>query len=293
MGFWSFSNKLVSLLFLAGTTLLLILIVLSGAINDYPVDRFYWVQGDTSNISGAPALSRWTFWGVCDRNSSGSTVCSDLSPAYPISPVDNFGTTVNVPSDFVDNRSTFYYLTRFSFCFFWIALAFIGIAFLLYAISWCSYAFTKVVFILVTVGALVDMAAVSCQTAASVMARNAFHNANLSSDIGASLFGIAWASVACSLYLFFATGASFIKRAYQSHKEFVEMQKYKEQALMYQGKQEALAPTDVAESYGMNEDLEHNQAAVISEPQPQESHHSGIKFFKIRRTQQPGDQESV
>ncbi|SCV00187.1 LAMI_0G03422g1_1 [Lachancea mirantina] len=295
MGVFGWTNRLVTLLFLAGTTLLLILIVLSGAIESYPIDRYYWVQGDTSGISGAPAVSRWTFWGVCNIDSNGNTHCDSLAPADPISPVDNFGTTVNVPSDFVTNRNTFYYLTRFSFCFFWIALAFLGIAFLLYILSWCSYAFNKVVFLLVAVGALFDLAAVSLQTAAAVMARNAFHSAKLSSNVSATLFGIGWASVACSIYLFFSTGASFIKRAYQSHKEYVEMQKYKEQALMYQGKQEAINNGDIAESYHINDDLEQNRASAAPVPDvhPPESHQSGIKFFKIRRSQQPGDQESV
>lgn len=291
MGILSATNRTISLIFLAGNTLLLILIILSGATTSFPVNRFYWLQADTSGLGSAPDLSRWTFWGLCSRT-NGELRCNDLSPAYPISPKDNFGTTVNVPTDFITDRNTYYYLTRFAFCFFWIALAFMGVAFLLYVMSWCSYSFTKVVFLLATVGALFDLAAVSMQTAASVMARNAFRDGNRTADINATLFGIAWASVACSLYIFFGTGASFIRRAYESHKEYVEMQRYKEQALMYQGKQQAVSDVPDAESYGINEDLEHNRATVAPEAQP-EAHHSGIKFFKIRRTQKAGDQESV
>ncbi|SCU86124.1 LAME_0D04610g1_1 [Lachancea meyersii CBS 8951] len=293
-------NRSICMLFLAGATLLLILIVLSGSTTNFPVDRFYWLQADTSGISGAPSgQARWTFWGLCSRDASNKLVCPDLAPAYPISPRDNFGqaATSELPSDFVSSRSTYYYLTRFAFCFFWIALAFLGVSLLLYAFSWCSYSFTKVVFLLASVGALFDVAAVSCQTAATVMARNAFHDAGRSANISATLFGIAWASVACSLYIFFGTGVSFMRRAYQSHKEYVEMQKYKEQALMYQGKQEALQP-DV-ESYPIHDNAEVHDSmnptgfvAPVPETQP-ESHHSGIKFFKIRKTQKAGDQESV
>ncbi|SCU79715.1 LADA_0B02696g1_1 [Lachancea dasiensis] len=291
MAVFTHINRVVTLLFLAGATLLLILILLSGAITEFPIDRFYWLEAETSDISGAPTgLARWTFWGLCTKDSSGNLQCPNLAPAYPISPRDNFSSAPSseLPSDFVDSRATYYYLTRFAFCFFWIALAFVGVALLLYALSWCSYAFTKVIFLLAIGGALFDAAAVSCQTAASVMARNAFRNDNRSANISATLFGIAWASVACTLYIFFATGASFLRRAYQSHKEFVEMQKYKEQALMYQGKQEALQP-DV-ESYPIRDDTQ--PGSGMPETQP-EAHHSGIKFFKIRRSQQPGDQESV
>ncbi|SCU86883.1 LAFA_0E03576g1_1 [Lachancea sp. 'fantastica'] len=289
-------NRSITLLFLAGTTLLLILIVLSGSTTNFPVDRFYWLEADTTGITGAPSgTSRWTFWGLCSYDSSNKLVCPNLAPAYPISPRDNFkqAPSSELPSDFVDSRSTYYYLTRFSFCFFWIALAFMGVSFLLYAFSWCSYGFTKVVFMLSSVGAIFDAAAVSCQTAATVMARNTFHKGNHSASISATLHGIAWASVACSLYIFFGTGVTFLRRAYQSHKEYVEMQKYKEQALMYQGKQEALQPD--TESYPIHDGGELNDAGLVApgpETQP-ESHHSGIKFFKIRKTQKPGDQESV
>ncbi|SCV02095.1 LANO_0F15170g1_1 [Lachancea nothofagi CBS 11611] len=297
MGAISIVNRTLCLLFMAGTTLLLILIILSGSTTSFPVNRFYWLEADTSGITGAPDQSaRWTFWGLCTRDSSsGDVTCPTLAPAYPISPRDNFGSAPasELPTSFVDSRATYYYLTRFSFCFFWVALAFMGVAFLLYVISWCSYAFTKVVFILAAVGALFDTAAVSCQTAATVMARNAFKHSNRSASLSATLMGIAWASVACSLIVFFGTGATFIRRAYQSHKEYVEMQKYKEQALMYQGKQEALQP-DV-ESYPIRDGDAAAGVAPLgatTETQP-ETHHSGIKFFKIRRSQKPGDQESV
>lgn len=294
MGLLGISNRLITLLLLAGTTLLLILIVLSGAIKEYPINRFYWLQADTANITGAPPLTRWTFWGVCNSTGNDITQCDGLAPAAPISPVDNFGTTIGVPSDFISDRDTYYYLTRFSFCFFWISLAFIGISLILYVFSWCSLAFTKVVFLLVLVGSLLDIAAVSCQTAATVMGRNAFHDSGLSASIGASMLGIAWASVACCLILFFTTGATFIRRAYQSHKEYVQMQQYKEQALMYQGKQEALGINpETADSYNVPQDLEGGQVNAPDVTQPQESHHSGIKFFKIRRTQKNSDEESI
>lgn len=187
-----------TLLFLAGNTLLLILIVLSGSMNNYPVDRFYWVQADTSGIPNAANTTRWTFWGACSIV-DGRTSCNDLSPAAPISPQDNFNTKVNVPHKFINDRDTYYYLSRFSFCFFWIALAFVGIAFLLYILSFCSNIILQVVLILCIMGFIFNMVAVVLQTAVSVMARNAFHDADRSAKISAPLLGIAWASFVVSL----------------------------------------------------------------------------------------------
>ncbi|CCE66026.1 hypothetical protein TPHA_0O00560 [Tetrapisispora phaffii CBS 4417] len=209
--------KLSTLLFLAGNTLLLILIIISGSTNDYPINNFYWVEADTANIPNAPDVTRWTFWGACGVENGDETNCgSNLSPAAPISPVDNFHTTINVPSKFVNDRNTFYYLTRFSFCLFWISLAFIGITFLLYIISWFSYEFTKVCFLLVSIGCLFNVTGVVLQTAASVLARNAFNKTGVNhSKLGSDLFGIAWASVALSLLEAIALAVTHINNVYQ------------------------------------------------------------------------------
>lgn len=163
-------------------------------MTNYPVDRFYWVQADTSGIPNAANTTRWTFWGACSIN-DGVTYCGDhLSPAAPISPVDNFNTKVNVPSKLISDRDTYYYLSRFSFCFFWIALAFIGVAFLLYILTFCSKIILQVVLILCIVGFIFNMVAVILQTAVSVMARNAFHDADRSAKVSAPLLAISWAS---------------------------------------------------------------------------------------------------
>ncbi|KAK5779796.1 hypothetical protein RI543_002919 [Arxiozyma heterogenica] len=184
-----------TLLFLAGNTLLLILIILSGSMTNYPIDRLYWIQGDTSGIPNAANTTRWTFWGACSI-SNGITECGEhLSPAAPISPLDNFDTKVNVPFKFISDRDTYYYLSRFSFCFFWIALAFIGVAFLLYILTFCSRFILQVVMILSIVGCIFNMVAVVLQTAVSVLARNAFHDADRKANVGAPLLGIAWASL--------------------------------------------------------------------------------------------------
>ncbi|QEU58589.1 Sur7 [Kluyveromyces lactis] len=285
----SILTKFVSLLFLMGSTMLLIFIVLSGSIEHSPVNEFYWLQADTSNITGAPALSRWTFWGLCGVSGNKNVNCSSLEPAYPLSPVDDFGTTEGFPSDFVSNRDTYYYLTRFSFCFFLIALVFIGVGLIFYVLSWCSYSFTKTVFVAIVIGTLLNMAASACQTAATVLAKNAFKDADVSVDIGVKLMAFSWTTVALNIILFFITGASFIRKAYKAHKEFVELQNYKEQALSYEQQQQQLQ----FQQQQQQQDLEATGAATaIDEPQPQESHQTGIKFFKIRRTQK-SDEESI
>lgn len=280
-----------------GSTLLLIFIVLSGSIVESPVNKFYWLQADTSDIAGAPEISRWTFWGLCGVSGDNNVNCSYLQPAFPLSPVDDFGTTVNVPRDFVSSRDTYYYLSRFSFCFFLISLVFIGVALIFYVLSWCSYTFSKTVFVTITIGTLLNMAASGCQTAATVLAKNAFKDAGLSAKVGVKLMAFSWTTVAMNIVLFFVTGASFIRKAYKAHQEFVELQKYKDQALGYEMQHQQFQPLSTAGADpAYAQDLEANGASSLHDdrpaPQPQEPHQSGIKFFKIRRTHK-SDEESI
>lgn len=209
---WNITLRLLVLLFLAGNTLLLILMIISGATDHYPVNRFYWVQGNTTGIPNAGAETRWTFWGACLQDTDGTDTCTgNLAPAYPISPVDNFNTHVNVPHQFISKRDAFYYLTRFSFCFFWIALAFVGVSFILYILTWCSKMMSNMVVVLMSFGFVFNTAAVVLQTAASVMAKNAFHNGDRSAKLGASMMGMAWASVFLCIVEFVVLAVSFVK----------------------------------------------------------------------------------
>lgn len=295
--------RLGTLLFLAGNTLLLILIIISGATNSYPISSFYWVQGDTSGIPNAPDLTRWTFWGACSRQDD-QTICrGNLSPGYPISPVDNFGTNINVPGPFISNRDAFYYLTRFSFCFFWIALAFIGTSFLLYIGSWCSYGFSQVVWLLTTVGCLFNVTAVVLQTAASVMARNAFNGADRATHLGSDLLGIAWASVVLSMiesvsvfYEYFRKFKSHVIKEHEKEMGAIDSRPlgsknwfYSSKSDNYQAEEPALATTD---PYTQNNTNVTSTAAASAVPQ--ENQQKGINFFTVRKTQKvTHDDDSV
>ena len=105
------------------------LILLAGAINHDPVNRYYFVEADTGNIPGAPQISRWTYWNVCPKVGS-AIACGDrhyekVHAAFPFNPPgkSNFNTDVNVPLRF-QNTDFYYLMTRFAFAFMLIALFF-------------------------------------------------------------------------------------------------------------------------------------------------------------------------
>lgn len=121
--------SLISLILVAGGLLFGLFIILAGAIDHAPVNRWYFLQADTSNIPNAPALSRWTFWNICD-GASGHNICSgsgygSVSPARPLDPPagSNFGTDTNIPQAFIGTKY-YYLMTRSMFAFALISLFF-------------------------------------------------------------------------------------------------------------------------------------------------------------------------
>ncbi|XBW38340.1 hypothetical protein QEN19_003929 [Hanseniaspora menglaensis] len=242
--FLLFNKTLITILLVLGNLLLLFLIIFSGTTNSFPINKLYLLQADTSNIPGALyQTSRWTFWGLCE-NKNGKTYCptghgnSTISPAYPVSPYDNFGTSTNIPSSFVNNRDTYYYLSRFTFVFVLLGLIFQGVAALNYLFNWCSKHFIKTTWLFQSLATLFCTAAAACTTPVAVMARNNFNKSPKSAGAGKAKVGvdylaILWASCACSILLFFILGTNFLKKIYQSHKEYVEMEKVKQDALKY------------------------------------------------------------
>ncbi|ODQ62358.1 hypothetical protein WICANDRAFT_24853, partial [Wickerhamomyces anomalus NRRL Y-366-8] len=266
--------------------LLLILIVLSGSIDHFPINKFYWIEADTSGMGNAPSLSRWTFWGLASEQ-NGKNSKETLSPAYPFSPVDNFDTTENVPSDFVSNRDTYYYLTRFAFAFFWIALAFVGVSLLISIFSVFSYSIIKVNSWLTTLALIFDAGAVAFMTAAIVLGRSAFKSENRYVHLGPALLGIAWASVAVLIILFFVSWGELISASYKKHKSRVRAEKGEEAYIPQNQQNEPIpAPPAAGQTDYTAEDpyAQQKQGTLNNE--------SGIKFFKIRRHNKE-DGESV
>lgn len=120
----------ISLILVAGGVLFMFFILLAGAVDGFPVNRWYFLEADTSNIPGAPPLSRWTYWNVCGVDGA-RTACGDANhekvhPAFPLDPSSprNFDTDVNVPRNFVEHNGYYFLMTRFMFAFMLIALFF-------------------------------------------------------------------------------------------------------------------------------------------------------------------------
>jgi hypothetical protein len=100
---------------------------LTGAINSAPLNKFYFLEASTRNIAGARNPSRWTFFAICGADGNLNANCGKVVPALPFDPPRNFGTTNGIPEAFIGTH-TYYYLSRFMFAFYLIALFFAAVA---------------------------------------------------------------------------------------------------------------------------------------------------------------------
>ena len=120
---------------LAGGIVLQFLVILSG-LNSTPLNQIYFLQADTNAITNGNTQfrnpARWTYLDICGVGANGLNAdCTSTRPALPFDPVRNFGTTTGVPDAFVNHRNYYFYLSRFAWVFYLIALFFAVVAFLL------------------------------------------------------------------------------------------------------------------------------------------------------------------
>ena len=81
---------LVSLILIAGSIVLMFFVVLSGVTNSTPLNKTYFLQADTSGITGARPVSQWTYFYVCG---AGNQNCGKPVPDLPFGYAWNSGAT--------------------------------------------------------------------------------------------------------------------------------------------------------------------------------------------------------
>ncbi|KAF1365714.1 SUR7-domain-containing protein [Lizonia empirigonia] len=175
---------LTALLLVAAGIVMQFFTILSGAVNSAPLNQFYFLEATTTGIPNARNPSRWTFFAVCGRDpSSGhNTNCG----------------AVNVPEQFV-GTNMYFYLSRFMFAFYLIALFFAACALLTGLLALCSRLGGYLSGLTVAIALFFQTLSAALLTAWVVKGRDAFRSANLDASIGRYLLAFAWASMACFL----------------------------------------------------------------------------------------------
>jgi len=187
----------VSLTLLAGGIVLQFFLILSGAVSSAPIDLFYFLEASTNGIADARNPSRWTFFSICgvDPSTGHNANCGAVVPALPFDPPRNFGSTDGIPEQFIGTH-TYYYLSRFMFAFFLMALFFAAVALATGALALCSRLGGYLSAMTTLVALFFQALAAALMTAWVVKGRNAFRSAGQEAHVGKYLMGFAWASTA-------------------------------------------------------------------------------------------------
>lgn len=189
---------ILSLLALLGAGLLLFFNILCGASTSSVLGQFYWLQADTSGISGAHPTTRWTNYDSCGVRNGRNYDCSSKQAGYPMSPRANFGQSSGIPSGLSSRKGITYYLSRVGWAFLLLGLLFTILALLPVAVSFCipGLSILGIGSNFATNAALLFTVLSACLlTAAYVKARNAFRSDGRQTSLGKKMFAFIWTSV--------------------------------------------------------------------------------------------------
>jgi len=195
----------VSLILVAGAIVMQFFVILSGGVQSSPENKIYFLEADTGGIPNARNPSRWTYWAICSKDSfnGANSDCGSPVAALPFDPKHktNFGTTFNLPEP-LQNGKRFYYLSRFAWVFYLLALIFAATAFFAGALALCTRIGAYLSGFLTFIALGWQTLAAALMTAWTIQGRKAFKDNGQGATLGRNAYGFSWAPVAL---LFLAT----------------------------------------------------------------------------------------
>ncbi|KAB2580400.1 hypothetical protein BFW01_g3387 [Lasiodiplodia theobromae] len=203
--------SLSALILLAGGIVFQFLVILSGGVSGTPENQVYFLEASTDGVSpGTRNPSRWTFWSICGKDSNGHNAnCGAVVPALPFDPPRNFGTETGVPDQFIGTHH-YYYLSRFMFAFYLIAVFFAAIALFTGLLALCSRLGGYLSGFNTFIALFFQTITAALMTAWTVQGRDAFKSNNQSAHLGVKAYAFTWCAMACfliSTVLFCMSGA--------------------------------------------------------------------------------------
>ncbi|KAK3330637.1 SUR7/PalI family-domain-containing protein [Apodospora peruviana] len=186
--------SLISMIFLSGSLVMLWFIILSGVTHTSPLRQTHFLRADTSGITGARPISQWTYFHICG---DGNIDCGPARPGLPLGDAWS-GNPTGAPVELIGNYGggttsfTFWYMWRFGWVFFLIALLFEILAFFSGFLACCSRLGSAVSGLISLIALFFLTIAVSLMTATFVKMRNAFAADGRDASLGTYAFGFAW-----------------------------------------------------------------------------------------------------
>ncbi|KAI1404728.1 SUR7/PalI family-domain-containing protein [Hypoxylon fuscum] len=186
----------LSLIFLAGSLVMLFFVILSAVTNTSPLNQTYFLSAETRGITGARSVTQWAYFYICGE---GNVDCSGAWPAPPL----GWAWSANpsgAPSELIgthggDTTSMYYYyMWRFGWVFYLIALVFSVVAFFAGFVACCGRLGSAIAGLAALVALFFHTIAVSLMTAVFVKMRNAFIANGQNASLGRYAFGFSWGS---------------------------------------------------------------------------------------------------
>ncbi|KAK4495476.1 hypothetical protein PRZ48_013807 [Zasmidium cellare] len=205
---------LAAILLLAGGIVMQFFIVLSG-LDTSPVNQVYFLQASTNGITNGNTRlrnpARWTYLDICGVGANGrNTDCTDTTAALPFDPVRNFGTTSGVPARFVDDRSYYFYMSRFAWVFYLIALFFAVVAIFISLFALFARLGAYLTGFTTFLALFFQTLAAALMTAWVVRGRDGFRSNGNDAKIGVKAMAFTWSTWACFFLatIFFCVGGT-------------------------------------------------------------------------------------
>ncbi|KAK5991087.1 SUR7 family protein FMP45 [Cladobotryum mycophilum] len=198
------------LVLLATSILFLFFIILPGVTDSTPFGKTYFLRADTSGITGARAVSQWTYFYICG---DGNKDCGGAHAAIPFGYAWD-GRAQNAPDSLIGSygghttSKEYYYLWRFGWVFILITLFFEVLAFFASFVACCGRLGAAVAFLISSFALFCFSIAAALTTVTFVKARDQFRDNDRSAKVGVWSFGFLWGGYAALLIsvILFALG---------------------------------------------------------------------------------------
>lgn len=209
---------LLALLFLAASLVMLFLTILAGVSWVSPLRDTYFLRAETLLIRGARPVTQWSFFYVCEP---GNVLCGPARAAMGIGAdawlPGGLGAPRELVGDFANGTTSYYYwyMWRFGWVFYIIALFFEVIAFFVGFLACLGRLGAAMAGLVAGTSLFFYTIAVCLMTATFVKMRDAFIQNGMPAQIGSYGFGLswgAWAALLIATGLFFAGVASPSRR---------------------------------------------------------------------------------
>jgi len=188
------------LIFTAAAIVFLVFVIVGGVSGSAPFNKDYFLSIDLSTLPGGKSgkgFARWTLWQVCNADDSGSSNanCGKAAPAFSFDISQYLPADDSIYDDILNQANFYYYMTRFAFAFYLIALTFASLSLFTGLLALCSRLGGAISSFFGYIALFFALTAACLMTAWTVTAKNQLSNHGISASLGAQDYGFTWGAV--------------------------------------------------------------------------------------------------